>query len=248
MNLFQTLFIIYLFIVNQSFAHNDTIKYVEKSEKLSPWVFVVPSALVSYGIITQFSPALQDFDHNIDNKVVQNIHTRYVFDDYIQYAPYAGIYAPDLLGIEAKHNIIDRTLVLGASMIICTSAIQIPKRLTGVTRPDGSNNHSFPSGHTATAFLGAHILFREYSEASPWIGIAGYSLAATTGVMRIINRKHWFSDVVAGAGVAIISVELSYLLLPVWHKLLKMNSENHSLVINPLVNQNSFGIGAMLVF
>jgi membrane-associated phospholipid phosphatase len=248
MNLYQTLIIILFFIVNQSFAQNDTIKYIEKSGTASPWVFVIPSALVSYGIITQFSPALQAFNHSINEKVSQNIHKRYIFDDYIQYAPYAGIYMPELFGIKAKHSLIDRTLVLATSTIICTGAVQIPKHLTKIIRPDGSNKQSFPSGHTATAFIGAHILLREYKETAPWIGIAGYGVAATTGIMRVINRKHWFSDVIAGAGVGIISVELSYLMLPVWHKLFKIDDKNNRLIVNPLVNKNSLGIGVILVF
>ncbi|MDR2361533.1 MAG: phosphatase PAP2 family protein [Prevotellaceae bacterium] len=186
-------------------------------------------------------------DKTIDDRVSQSIHQRYVIDDYLQYAPYIGIYAPDLFGIKAKHTLIDRTLVLGASMIICASAVQIPKHLTGVMRPDGSNTHSFPSGHTATAFLGAHILYREYKETALWMGMAGYGMAAITGAMRVINRKHWFSDVLAGAGIGIISVELAYLMLPVWHRIFKINRP-YSPVINPVINQTSWGLGLTKVF
>jgi hypothetical protein len=204
--------------------------------------------LVSYGIIRQFVPALQRLDRSIDDQVLQNSHRSYIFDDYVQYAPYAGVYLSELCGIKAKHNTLDRTIVLASSIIICTSAVQISKRFTGVTRPDSSNKHAFPSGHTATAFLGAHLLFREHEEVSPWIGVAGYGVATTTGVMRVINRKHWFSDIVAGAGVGIISVELSYLLLPVWQQFFKMNGKDNYMAINPLINQNSWGISVVSAF
>jgi hypothetical protein len=248
MNRYQTLIFILFLVVNQSFAQIDSVKYAENPEKVSSWAFIIPSALVSYGIITQLSPALQDFDSEIDNQISKQIRRRYIFDDYIQYLPYAGIYGLDLCGVKAKHNILDRTLVLCSSMIFCTGAVQIPKHTTHVIRPDGSNEHSFPSGHTATAFLGAHILFREYQDVSPWIGIAGYGVAATTGAMRAVNRKHWFSDIVAGAGIGIISVELSYLMLPVWHKLFNLNDNSKNLTINPLINQNSLGCGISYVF
>jgi membrane-associated phospholipid phosphatase len=246
-NLYQTSVFI-LFFVNQAFAQNDTVKCHEKFEKPSPWVFIVPSALVSYGIIAQFSPALHDFDRKVDRKISRSIHGKYIFDDYIQYLPYAGIYMPNLCGVKAKHNVLDRTLVLGASITICASAVQISKHTTRIARPDGSNKHSFPSGHTATAFLGAHILFREYKDVSPWIGIAGYGVAATTGVMRVTNRKHWLSDVFAGAGTGIISVELSYLMLPVWHRLFGLNGNANYLTINPLFLPNGFGFGISCVF
>jgi membrane-associated phospholipid phosphatase len=248
MNLCQILIIILFFIESQSFAQNDTTKYVENSEKISPWVFILPSTLISYGAVTRVSPTLRNLDYSIDGKVLKNVHKRYIFDDYIQYAPYAGIYIPDLCGVKAKHNILDRTLVLGTSIIICTGAVQVSKHTIPVSRPDGSNRHSFPSGHTATAFLGAHILFREYKDVSPWIGIAGYGVAVTTGAMRIINRKHWFSDVITGAGIGIISVELSYLLLPVWRKLFKLENNIGFLTIVPLINQNSFGLGIFRIF
>jgi membrane-associated phospholipid phosphatase len=62
----------------------------------------------------------------------------------------------------------------------------------------------------------------------------------------MVNRKHWFSDVLAGAGIGIISVELSYRLLPVWHRLFKMNQENSCVIINPLVNENGWGVGIIL--
>jgi membrane-associated phospholipid phosphatase len=237
--------VLILFFANQTFAQDNTVKYSDKSERLSPWVFAVPAALLSYGIITRFSPVLQDFDRRIDSRILHNVNGRYAFDDYIQYMPYIGIYIPDLCGVKPKHNIIDRTLVLATSTIICTAAVQIPKRTVHIERPDGSNRHSFPSGHTATAFLGAHILFREYRDVSPWIGIAGYGVAATTGVMRGINRKHWLSDVLAGAGIGIISVELSCRMLPVWRSFFKLN---RNLTVSPSFIQDSFGLGITCVF
>ena len=78
-------------------------------------------------------------------------------------------------------------------------------------RPDGSTRNSWPSGHTATAFVGATILHKEYGVTrSPWYSVAGYGVATATGVMRVLNNRHWVSDVLSGAGVGIISGELGY--------------------------------------
>ena len=79
-------------------------------------------------------------------------------------------------------------------------------------RPDGSNDHSFPSGHTATAFMTATMLTKEYGHKSPWIGIGAYLVATATGLMRMANNKHWLSDVLAGAGIGILSTETGYYL------------------------------------
>jgi membrane-associated phospholipid phosphatase len=88
------------------------------------------------------------------------------------------------------------------------------KRATGVTRPDGTNALSFPSGHTATAFASAEFMRMEYKDVSPWYGIAGYAAAATTGYLRMYNNRHWLGDVLAGAGIGILSTQAAYFLYP----------------------------------
>jgi membrane-associated phospholipid phosphatase len=78
-------------------------------------------------------------------------------------------------------------------------------------RPDGSTANSWPSGHTATSFVGATILHKEYGMTrSPWYSVAGYGVATATGIMRILNNRHWISDVMSGAGIGIMSTELGY--------------------------------------
>ena len=80
-------------------------------------------------------------------------------------------------------------------------------------RPDGSTANSWPSGHTATAFVGATLLHKEYGlTRSPWWSVAGYGVATATGVMRVLNNRHWISDVMSGAGIGILSGELGYAL------------------------------------
>lgn len=234
-------------IVNQVLAQNDTLGKKTANDKNSLAYYIVPSSLITYGIITRFSCGLQNLDKNIDAKIKQNVHRRYKFDDYIQYAPYLAIYGLDWCRVKAKHNFWDRNLVLGTSIIFTSVLVQGTKYFTRIERPDGSNKHSFPSGHTATAFLGAHILFKEYKERSIWIGVAGYGLACTTATMRMVNRKHWLSDVITGAGVGIICAELGYLMLPVWHKLFKIKPKDKNLTITPIIT-NNLGIGGILIF
>lgn len=80
-------------------------------------------------------------------------------------------------------------------------------------RPDGSTANSWPSGHTANSFVGATILHKEYGlTRSPWFSVAGYGIATATGVMRVLNNRHWVSDVMSGAGIGIFAGELGYAL------------------------------------
>jgi len=62
--------------------------------------------------------------------------------------------------------------------------------------------------------MGAEFLWQEYKYVSPWIGIAGYTIAAGTGILRMYNNKHWFTDIVAGAGFGILSTKMAYWLYP----------------------------------
>ena len=82
----------------------------------------------------------------------------------------------------------------------------------GRLRPDGSRHNSFPSGHTAMAFSSATILHREYGHLSPWVSVAGYSVATVTGISRMLNNRHWLTDVLVGASVGILGTELGYLI------------------------------------
>ena len=78
-------------------------------------------------------------------------------------------------------------------------------------RPDGSTYNSFPSGHTATAFVGAEFMHQELGWHSPWYSFAGYTMATATGILRIANNRHWLGDVIAGAGIGMLTTKLSYL-------------------------------------
>ncbi|MBS7155034.1 MAG: phosphatase PAP2 family protein [Sanguibacteroides justesenii] len=133
-------------------------------------------------------------------------------DDYLQYAPVAVMLGMKAFGVKGRSSW-GRMLASDAfSALLMGSAVNILKQTTHVVRPDGSNDRSFPSGHTATAFMTATMLTKEYGHKSPWIGIGAYTAASTTGLMRMANNKHWLSDVLTGAGIGILSTELGYYL------------------------------------
>jgi len=70
------------------------------------------------------------------------------------------------------------------------------------TRPDGSDNGSFPSGHTASAFATATVLERHFG----WkAGIPAFGFATYVGLARMSANKHNMSDVIMGAAMGIAS-------------------------------------------
>lgn len=137
---------------------------------------------------------------------------RFHYDDYIQYSPAGLMMAMKVCGYESRSSW-PRMLVSDAfSTALMAATVNGLKYTVQRPRPDGSQNNSFPSGHTATAFMSATMLHKEYGWRSPWFSIGGYTLAAATGVSRILNNKHWMTDIAAGAAVGIGAVHLGYYL------------------------------------
>ena len=143
---------------------------------------------------------------------------RTAVDDYLQYVPLASVYGCSLLGAEAKHNYVDRTLELATSYVAVGVLVNGIKYTVREPRPDGSAFNSFPSGHTATTFMGAELVRIEYGDDSPWYSVGAYSIAIAVGALRVYNDHHWFTDVFAGAGLGILSARIGYWLLPYTRK------------------------------
>lgn len=87
----------------------------------------------------------------------------------------------------------------GALTAVTTAgATLILKYAVKEKRPDGSNFHSFPSGHTSTTFATATFLQRRYG----WkFGVPAYAVATYVGWGRVYAKKHHWWDVVAGAAI-----------------------------------------------
>jgi hypothetical protein len=170
---------------------------------------------------------------------------RYLLDDILQYTPAVSVYVLNAFGVKGKHNFLDRTIILGTSFLIMGSTVYGLKTITKVERPDKTSFDSFPSGHVAKAFMGAEFLRREYRDVSPWFGIAGYTLATTTAVLRVCNKRHWPVDVIASAGIGVISTSIAYWFHPIMMNTIsphrKENLESTA-SLTPFVMENGAGL------
>lgn len=93
----------------------------------------------------------------------------------------------------------DGLIQLGTGFAISMAATFGLKKTVNRTRPDGSDNESFPSGHTARAFAGASYLHYRYGLK---YGIPAYALSAAVGAARVDADKHHWTDVIASAVIA----------------------------------------------
>ncbi len=132
-------------------------------------------------------------------------------DDYLIYAPIAALYGMNALGYKGVNTIGRQSVLLLKSEIIMNALVFPLKSWTNVQRPDGKDFQSFPSGHAAQAFLSAELLRKEYGKTHPWLAVTGYLAATSVAAFRMMNNRHWAPDVLAGAGIGILSVNLAYL-------------------------------------
>lgn len=176
---------------------------------------IAPSAMILYGAAALGNNALHRLDLDIKDAVyLDHPHGKIHIDNYLQYAPAASVYLLNIAGIKGRNNFRDRTLLFLVSNIFLNVIVQPVKDISHQWRPDSSDYKSFPSGHAAEAFANAEFLRQEFKDVSPWIGVAGYAMAVATGYLRTYNNRHWFSNVVAGAGIGILSTKLAYWVYP----------------------------------
>ncbi len=208
---------------------------------------IIPTVFIGFGVVSLSSDALKNLNSSTKYEIGEHQPKHITLDNYTQYLPAAMVYGyNNLAGIKGKHNLKERTIIYGTSQLISATLVLPLKHLVKEERPDGTNNLSFPSGHTATAFSSAHFIFREYQNENMWIALSGYPIALFTGVYRTLNDKHWVGDVVAGAGFGILSTEIAYWIFPIVNKIFKNNESKGVTFIYPVIQSKSAGLGLVL--
>lgn len=170
----------------------------------------VPVFLAGVAIKGDKANFRQDYNNTHANtRLISNFKTS--IDDYTQFFGPVMTVGLKIGGLEGRS---DWPRLIASSLLsygIMAGFVNGIKYTASEMRPDGSTANSWPSGHTATSFVGATILHKEYGlTRSPWFSVAGYGVATATGVMRILNNRHWISDVLSGAGIGMLSTELGY--------------------------------------
>ena len=202
------------------------------------------------GLIAKAEKTAFRQDYNNPHTKIRLIKTKFhnESDNYTQYVPLALTIGLKIAGVESRSDWPRFWASSAASAAIMAGLVNGIKYTASEMRPDGSTRNSWPSGHTATAFLAATILHKEYGlTRSPWYSVGAYTIATATGVMRVLNNRHWISDVLSGAGIGILSVELGYGLMDLLFK--QRGLQRGDLAIYPDLRTNpsffaiSMGIG-----
>lgn len=193
---------------------------------------VIPSsALILAGIYTMEGNGFFSSEDLFNYRTRQFPDFNTDTDDFIMLAPLVGLYGISVFSKEGRHNLKRQSLLLMSSAVLTSALVWPTKKWTNIDRPN-EKKWAFPSGHTAYAFTIATFMDKEFRYKMPWISVASYSIATATGLLRILNNAHWMSDVLAGAGVGILSVNTIYWL----NEKLFANQEAQATVL-PMVGQ-----------
>lgn len=210
--------------------------------RFSPRQLILPGALVAVG---SFGAANGWFRAHVDRNVDHALgsHREWRIGDYVEFVPLAASIATGFADKGCRYTFADRSLAAVTSFVLLEAVTQPLKRVVRRMRPDMSDRHSFPSGHTATAFAGAELCRIEYGAT---IGAAAYVVAGGTAAMRMAGRHHWLSDCIAAAGIGILSARAAMWLLPFERRILtRIFHRNSALALIPAVSPAG-GRGATL--
>lgn len=226
-------------------AQIDSIKTDSTKDNCSYGQFILPISLIIVGSSLSGSDFEKDFKTDLRNWVGNDFE--FVIDDYIQYAPLAELYAANLLGVKAKNNWFDQTKNLAIANLSSSTIVLSLKKITDKNRPNGTPD-SFPSGHSIFAFTNATVLYHEYKETNLFFAYSGYAFATTTGVFRMLNNRHWLSDVLTGAGLGILVGNLTCKFEPLkdWHPF-GLGKENNVMIL-PQFNDDQYGVTMVIGF
>ncbi len=236
-SLFATRCMLFLFSVlfahtSNLLAQNDTLlqKRMLRNTLASSALIAVGSSLsgstIEYNLKTNLRNAVgNEFEFEIENQ--------------LQYAPIVELYLADILGVKARNHWFDQTKYLLLANASTAAITHLLKSLINKERPNGFS-YSFPSGHTSFSFTNAAVLHKEFQTTAPWFSYSGYLFSTTTGTMRMVNNKHWFSDVLVGAGIALLVTEIIYYYEPLKNFNPFLKSQNITLL--PQINEWSYGI------
>jgi len=182
---------------------------IEKPKKNLFTKRIVPITLIASGILLSTS----DFEKALQNDIRGSVGKDFYFgiDDYTRYAPIVQMYAADIFGVKSRNHWFDQTKNLLISTAVTSAITTFFKKEIDKERPgDPTQLNSFPSGHTSMAFVSAAVLYEEFVDSSPLLAYSGYIFAITTGSLRMLNNKHYLSDVLVGAGIGILTTRLVY--------------------------------------
>ena len=202
------------FVSAQKSSNSDKASYTQEQNDrpyLKPAGLIVPGALLVYGGLKPLVNGIPKLDDRIWNHMhnyYPDFHTNAA--DYLMWVPSASVYAMDAFHVKTQHTFKEH-LILDVGSVLVTGALGFGMRkISEHISVYNTHDTRFPSGHAANAFRGAEIVHQELKYSHPVWSYSGYVVATAVGLLRIYNKNHLLSEVLAGAGLGMLSTKLTY--------------------------------------
>ena len=171
----------------------------------------------------------------------KNYH--YMSKDFASAGDLIGSGAVGLLAMGLQYRFDDQHdnwISHARALVWSTVFSSLMKYSFGRPRPGNSDDHhSFPSGHTTTAFATATSLTYAYG----WkVAAVAYPLAAFVGLSRLSDDVHWGSDVVAGAFVGYWAARASF------YSTQEIVEEKQRSVFMPVLSPEQLGVSWVYIY
>lgn len=195
--------------------HKDNIGEVKSAQRtnyLKPSSIVIPGAFILYGSLKPIVGGIKNLDENIFlhvKRIYPDFHTN--ADNYLMWAPSASIYLMDALKVKTHHSFREHLIIDAGSIIVTGGIGYLMRKISSNIKVYNLNDSQFPSGHTSNVFRGAEIFHQELKGSHEVLSYSGYLVAVSVGALRIYNKDHLLTEVIAGAGLGILSTKISYL-------------------------------------
>lgn len=205
--------------------------YAVPQYSFRPLQVVVPAGLIAAGSVISATGWLrQNTGPQPERRTPEWV------DGLLEFTPLAAGVVLGFAGVPSPYTINERMASRVTAALLLQIMVQPTKRLVHSWRPDRSDTHSFPSGHTAVAFMGAELMRIHYG---PYWAIGGYAAATACAVMRCVNNHHWPADVIAGAGFGILAANAAMWLLPLECKLMPFLTKGRKSLVDTNEKQAS---------
>lgn len=194
-------------------AVSDTshVQAYHKTHYLKPVSLIIPGSFILYGSLKSSVKGIRQTDDDIMASIKKN-HPYFstTADDYLMWAPSACIYLMDALHVKTRHSFTEHLILDAGSMVVAGGVGFVMRKISHSIDVYNTQGTKFPSGHTTNAFRSAEIFHQELKAIHPVLSYSGYLVATTVGVLRMYNKGHLLSEVLAGAGLGILSTKLTY--------------------------------------
>lgn len=216
--------------------------------RFKPVDLIAPLSLIAVGTVGYYWKGFHKLNEKVRDGMTDIRGDHYLhFDDYIQYLPVAAYLGLGFYRGGRKLDWRERIAVGVTAYIAMTAVTNVAKYSFKEKRPDSNARNSFPSGHTATVFTGAELVRKEFG----W-GIGGAAYAVATGVafLRLYNGRHWLNDVIAGAGIGILSAQIGYWMLPHYRKWFHWDKKKNTQICTamPSYSDGTLAMNVLWVF